>query len=360
MEKLTVGLDNRSYEIVIGTDILDSIGEQCRNAGLRGRAAVVTNTVVGPLYYKRVLKSLEAAGFAVELIETPDGEAHKNLTTLHDIYTGLISKDFNRGSFIVGLGGGVTGDMAGFAAATFLRGIPFVQVPTTLLAQVDSSVGGKTGVNHELGKNLIGAFYQPALVLADVASLDTLPQREYLAGVAEVVKYGVILDAALFEELEQSVDKILNRDAVLLERIIKQCCALKAAIVEQDELESGVRAALNYGHTLGHAVEALAGYGAFLHGEAVAIGMVQAARLSEKGGFSSSDCTERIRLLLSALGLPVELPVFPHDDYLRVLMRDKKVRDKGITFVFNRGIGAFTLENVSDVAGVLKICGMER
>lgn len=359
MEQLTVGLDDRSYDIIIGTQILETLGEYCRKCGLRGRAAVVTNTVVGPLYYERAARSLETAGFSVEMIETPDGEAYKNINTLHDIYSGLIEKDFNRGSFIVALGGGVTGDMAGFAAATYLRGIPFVQVPTTLLAQVDSSVGGKTGINHELGKNLIGSFYQPGLVLIDVATLDTLPQREYLAGVAEVIKYGVILDEALFEELENNVDKILKRDGGLLEKIIRRCCELKADIVEQDERESGVRAALNYGHTLGHAVEALAGYGTFLHGEAVAIGMVQAARLSAVSGVSTPQCTERITALLRALGLPVELPTFTREDYLGVLLRDKKVRDKGITFVLNKGIGGFALENVPDVRTVLDICGVE-
>lgn len=358
MEHVDVGLGERSYRIGIGTALIGSLGDTCRSLGLGRTVAVITNTTVGPLYGDMVRDSLAAAGFSVHVVTVPDGEEYKNLETLNHIYDALISSGLDRGSFIVALGGGVVGDMAGFAAATYLRGIPFVQVPTTLLAQVDSSVGGKTGVNHPLGKNLIGAFHQPRHVLIDLDTLDTLPAREYAAGLAEVVKYGAVLDGEFFSLLEESRDRILKRDKEALRAIVSRSCAIKARVVAADEREAGMRAVLNYGHTLGHAVEALTGFKKFLHGEAVAMGMVQAARISEARDLASREDTERLAALLTGLGLPVELPAFPLADYLESMMHDKKVRDGGLTFVLNRGIGDFALERIEDVEGTLESCCM--
>lgn len=359
VETLTVGLGDRSYTIHAGSGSLERIGPLCRELGLGRLAAVVTNTTVGPLYYGRVAESLADAGFSPLRVEIPDGEEYKTSDTLNTIYDLLITGGLTRDSFIVALGGGVVGDMAGYAAATYLRGIPFVQVPTTLLSQVDSSVGGKTGINHPRGKNLIGAFYQPRAVVIDVETLTTLPEREYLAGMAEVVKYGVVLDRELFHEVEECVSLLLVRDRTVLTRIIMRCCAIKASVVEMDEREAGLRAVLNYGHTLGHAVETLAGYGAFLHGEAVAIGMLQAARLAEHRGEASAADTGRIRSLLISLKLPVELPVFAAEAYREVLLRDKKARDAGLSFVLNRGIGDFSIVRLRDLSEVLAVCGIE-
>jgi len=358
VETLTVGLGDRSYTIRGGSGILPGIGALCRELQMGRIAAVVTNTTVGPLYYGPVADSLAAAGFSPLKVELPDGEEFKTSATLNLIYDALIDGGLTRDSFLVALGGGVVGDMAGFAAATYLRGIPFVQVPTTLLAQVDSSVGGKTGINHPRGKNLIGAFYQPRAVIIDVETLATLPEREYLAGMAEVVKYGVVLDRELFAEVEGNVGAILDRNRGFLTRIIMKCCAIKASVVEQDERESGLRAVLNYGHTLGHAVETLAGYGTYLHGEAVAIGMVQAARIAEHRGEAPAAATDRIRALLEALKLPVELPVFGAEAYREVLLRDKKARDAGLSFVLNRGIGDFSIVRLDDLSEVFHLCGI--
>lgn len=358
METLTVGLGDRSYRILGDSGNLPGIGALCRELGLGRIAAIVTNTTVGPLYSGGVAKSLVATGFSPVLVELPDGEEFKTSETLNTIYNGLIAGGLTRDSFVIALGGGVVGDMAGFAAATYLRGIPFVQVPTTLLAQVDSSVGGKTGINHPLGKNLIGAFYQPRAVVIDVDTLATLAEREYLAGMAEVVKYGVVLDRELFAEVERNVPALLTRDKAVLTRIIIRCCSIKASVVEKDEREAGLRAVLNYGHTLGHAVETLAGYGTYLHGEAVAIGMVQAARLSEHRGLAGPADVERLCALLTSLKLPVELPVFAADAYKGVLMRDKKARDAGLGFVLNKGIGDFSMVCIRDMDEVLAVCGI--
>lgn len=359
MEIVRVGLDERGYEILIDEDLLSSLGGRCRELGLGAQAAVVTNTVVGPLYARRVADSLRESGFIVYEVEIPDGEEYKNLETLDRIYGALIKAGLNRSSFLVALGGGVTGDVTGFAAATFLRGIPFVQVPTTLLAQVDSSVGGKTGVNHKLGKNLIGAFYQPSLVIIDVSTLDTLSDRDYRAGLAEVVKYGVALDRPFFDFLAAHRRELCARDKRLLAEVVRRSCELKAAIVEQDERESGLRAVLNYGHTIGHAVETLAGYGTYLHGEAVSIGMVQAARISQSLGFASADDTRLVTELLADLGLPVELPKFTAAEYEQVLLRDKKMQDAGLNFVCNKGIGEFVFSRISNVRELLRTCGLE-
>jgi 3-dehydroquinate synthase len=357
-EIIKVALGERSYDITLGAGILDTVGQLCRGLGLSGTAAVVSNTTVAPLYYQQVRASLEAAGFRVFLVELPDGEGFKNSATLNLIYDALVDASLDRGSFIVALGGGVIGDMAGFAAASYLRGIPFVQVPTTLLSQVDSSVGGKTGINHPRGKNLIGAFYQPKAVLIDVATLDTLPEREYVSGLGEIVKYGAVLDADFFRFLEQNAKLLLERDKGALIHAVGRSCAIKARVVESDEREGGVRAVLNYGHTLGHAVETLTGYTSFLHGEAVAIGMVQAARISQSLGFCSAADRERIAALLARFGLPLELPDFPASAYAEALSHDKKVRESGLLFIGNAGIGGYRMERVKDLKMLLEICGI--
>ena len=357
-EIIKVALGERSYDITLGAGILDTVGSLCRELGLSGTAAVVSNTTVAPLYFDRVRASLEAAGYPVFLVSLPDGEGYKNAATLNLIYDALVDASLDRGSFIRALGGGVVGDMAGFAAASYLRGIPFVQLPTTLLSQVDSSVGGKTGINHPRGKNLIGAFYQPRAVLIDVVTLDTLPDREYRSGLGEIVKYGAVLDAEFFSFLEQNAALLLARDKAALIHAVGRSCAIKARVVETDEREGGVRAVLNYGHTLGHAVETLTGYTRYLHGEAVAIGMVQAARISQSYGFCSQADRDRIESLIALLGLPAELPCFPAGEYAQALSHDKKVRDSGLLFICNFGIGGYRMERVKEPATLLEICGI--
>jgi 3-dehydroquinate synthase len=358
VQHIKVALGERSYDIELGAGILGKVGALCREVGLSGTAAVVSNTTVAPLYYEAVRASLEAAGYTVFLASLPDGEAYKNSATLNQIYDALVDASVDRGSFILALGGGVIGDMAGFAAASYLRGIPFVQLPTTLLSQVDSSVGGKTGINHPRGKNLIGAFYQPKAVLIDVTTLDTLPEREYRSGLGEIVKYGAVLDGDFFRFLEEHVPALLARDKDALIEAVARSCSIKAKVVAVDEREGGVRAVLNYGHTLGHAVETLTGYSTYLHGEAVAIGMVQAAKISQHFGFCSQADRERIEALIAMLGLPSELPAFAVEKYVEALSHDKKVRDKGLLFICNRGIGAYKMERVTDLAALLEICGI--
>ncbi|GFO63894.1 3-dehydroquinate synthase [Geomonas paludis] len=356
IQQIKVALGERSYDIQLGAGILGTVGTLCRELGLTGTAAVVSNTTVAPLYYETVRAAMEAAGYQVLLVSLPDGEAYKNSATLNQIYDALVDASLDRGSFILALGGGVIGDMAGFAAASYLRGIPFVQLPTTLLSQVDSSVGGKTGINHPRGKNLIGAFYQPKGVLIDVMTLDTLPEREFRAGLGEIVKYGAVLDGDFFRFLESNVEALLARDKGALIEAVARSCSIKAKVVAVDEREGGVRAVLNYGHTLGHAVETLTGYTTYLHGEAVAIGMVQAAKISQQFGYCSQADRDRIEALIAALGLPAELPAFPSEKYVEALSHDKKVRDKGLLFICNRGIGAYKMERVTDLKALLEIC----
>lgn len=340
MALITVQLGPQSYTIVIESGILAEVGQRCREVGLAGRAAVVTNPTVAALYAETVLGSLTATGYQPLLVEVPDGEAYKTSQTLNTVYDKLIDGGLDRRCFVVALGGGVVGDLAGFAAASYLRGIPFVQVPTTLLAQVDSSVGGKTGIDHPRGKNLIGAFHQPRLVVADVATLTTLPEREYRAGLAEVVKYGVVLDRQFFQLLEENVDRLLARDRELIVTVVARCCALKAWVVEQDEHEAGLRAVLNYGHTLGHAFEALAGYEGLVHGEAVSIGMTLAAKISVAEGLCAPAEYDRIVGLLKALGLPTETPKAGCGELIDALTQDKKSRAGVIQYICNQGLGA--------------------
>ena len=340
MESLKVNLGDRSYPIQVGAGILDGIGKRLQESGLTGKVAVVTNPTVAQLYLDAVHGSLQQAGFEVVPILVPDGEEHKTLKSLTTIYNRLITERCERKSCVLALGGGVIGDLAGFAAATYLRGVPYVQVPTTLLAQVDSSVGGKTGVNHENGKNLIGAFYQPKLVLIDVNMLASLPRRELVGGLAEVIKYGIIEDPQLFDELEKNVSKLIELDRELLKRVIVTSCSIKARVVEADEREEDQRAVLNFGHTLGHALEAATDYRQLLHGEAVAIGMVKAAMLSVQHGFCDQQTFERILKLVKKAGLPNEIPSgVSMVKVIQSMELDKKAADGRIKFVMSQGIG---------------------
>jgi len=344
-ETVRVELGSRSYPIHVGAGILRTVGPRLRETGTGSRTAVVTNPTVGWLYAEPVRRSLEEAGFTPVVIEVPDGEEHKNLGSLAHIYDELIASRLDRGSALVALGGGVIGDVGGFAAATFLRGIPLVQVPTTLVAQVDASVGGKTAINHEAGKNLIGAFYQPRWVLADVEVLRSLPRRELVSGLAEVIKYAVILDAEFFDFLEEVLPHAIERDPDVLSRIVAVCCRLKAAVVSEDETESGYRAVLNFGHTVGHAIEVLTDYTRYLHGEALAVGMVFAARLSESRGYCDRATVDRIRRLVERAGLPLEVPREIDAEALAgAIGTDKKTREGAVKFVCVEEIGRTRFE----------------
>lgn len=341
MRKVNVSLGNRSYPILIGNGLLPQLGAHCKRLHLGMRCAVITDHRVAPLYAKIILRSLRSSGFDPVLITIAAGERAKNLQVVHSCYEQLAAHRLERKSFIVALGGGVVGDLAGFVAATYLRGIDFVQVPTTLLAQVDSSVGGKVGVNLKAGKNLVGSFYQPRLVLADLNTLKTLPVREFRAGLAEVIKYGIIYDAVLFGRVERGLGKILQLDRALLSNIIARCCEIKAEVVAQDETESGLRAILNFGHTIGHAIEAVSGYGKYLHGEAIAIGQIAAAKLSRRlRGLPAKDVT-RIEALFSSAGLPVAFPstAGTRKKLFRAMQLDKKVSAGEINFVLVNKIG---------------------
>lgn len=348
--RINVGLGERNYNILLGAGNLSELSAELNSIEFTRKLAIVTNEDLAALYGVRVQNDLLKAGFDASLITIPEGEDHKNLQTLELIYDALIDKGFDRKSGLIALGGGVVGDTVGFAAATFLRGIDFVQIPTTLLAQVDSSVGGKTAVNHPMGKNLIGAFYQPKLVLIDIDTLETLDKRELSAGLAEVVKYGVIQDSTFFSWLESNVDKLLSLDKESLIHAIKVSCQIKADIVAIDEKEGSVRAKLNYGHTFGHAIEALSGYGKWRHGEAVAAGMVIAAELSHAQGLCQPSDIERIRDLLIKMNLPTVPPPFDLGDYVAAMQRDKKVRSGTLTMVLNSGIGMAELIKVPDIA----------
>ena len=337
--KIIVGLAERSYPIIIGPDLFHA--EATFDDGeLRGqRYIVVTNDVVGPRYFSPVAKWFSSPGKSVEKITIPDGEQFKSQETLASIYDQLIAKRADRSTTIIALGGGVVGDLAGFAAASFQRGIPFIQIPTTLLAQVDSSVGGKTAINHPSGKNMIGAFYQPQAVFISLEMLRSLPDREFKAGLAEVVKYGAIMDEAFFIWLEDNMQSLLARDYAALGYAVEQCCLSKAKIVEADETESGSRALLNFGHTFGHAIEAGLGYGKWLHGEAVAAGMMLAGRLSVLAGDLKQAEWDRLQQLLIKIGLPVDAPKLGRDRYLELMGYDKKVLDGKLRLIFLRKLG---------------------
>ncbi len=340
MEKIRVELAERSYNISIGSNTLEGIGDKLKLFELSPRIAVVSNPTVFSLYGERVSESIKNAGFDLVTVSIPDGEQYKNLETLKTIYDELLKSKLDRKSALIALGGGVVGDITGFAASTYMRGIAYIHIPTTLLAQVDSSVGGKTGIDHELGKNMIGAFWQPRLVWIDVETLKTLPQRELLAGLAEVIKYGVIYDEGLFTFLETEKDKILNLDRNALAYIIKRSCEIKAEVVSKDERESGLRAILNYGHTIGHAIETVTKYKRFLHGEAVAIGMHIEARLSMMLDLIDKAQVTRIKTLIDSYGLPSAIPsdVNASSIFLSIQL-DKKAIAGELKFILPEMIG---------------------
>jgi 3-dehydroquinate synthase len=340
VEKIRVELGERSYDISIGGNILKEIGNILKSFDLSPKIAIVSNPTVYPLYGKRVSDSLKRAKFDVITVTIPDGEKYKDLVWVQHIYDELLKAKVERWSALIALGGGVIGDITGFVASTYMRGIAYIQVPTTLLAQVDSSVGGKTGVNHKLGKNMIGTFYQPRLVWIDVDTLKTLPRRELLAGLAEVIKYGVIWDKELFNFLEVNRDKILNLDRDALIHIIKRSCEIKAAVVSKDERESGLRAILNYGHTIGHAIETATEYKRYLHGEAVAIGMHLEAKLSNMLKFIDKKDVLRIEALIDSYGLPSEAPADLDIKHLLSSMElDKKAVAGELRFILPEKIG---------------------
>jgi 3-dehydroquinate synthase len=346
MQVLTVGLADRSYSIYIGSDLLGH-AELLLSHIPRKKAAVVTNTTVAPLYLELLRTVLQSHGIDTIPVILPDGEQYKNSETLGLIYDALLSHRCERNTPLIALGGGVIGDMTGYAAATYLRGVPFIQIPTTLLSQVDSSVGGKTGINHPLGKNMIGAFYQPKIVLADISTLNTLSDQELRAGIAEVIKYGLIRDLPFFEWLEQNMEKLLTRDADALQYAITRSCQNKAEVVAADERENGERALLNLGHTFGHAIETGMGYGAWLHGEAVAAGTIMAADLSRRLGWLSDNDVTRIRKLFERACLPVVAPALGVEKYMQLMGLDKKVVGGKIRFVLLKEVGnAVVSDNV--------------
>lgn len=346
-QTVRVALGDRAYDILIGAGLLAETGEHLRALGVSGRVAVVTDETVGPLYAARIEESLRNAGLVSARITMPAGEATKSLAEAAHLYEALLDAGLDRHGVILALGGGVIGDLAGFAAATFLRGIVHVQVPTTLLGQVDSSIGGKVGVNLPRGKNLVGAFHQPRLVLADVASLRSLPLRELRAGLAEVVKYGVIADGALFAWLEDHAEPLLAGDEHALAEAVAASCRIKARVVEADERETGPRAVLNFGHTVGHAIEAATGYGRYLHGEAVALGMLVAATLSVRLGFCARELPQRLAGLLARIGLPThaELRLETIEESMQY---DKKIKNDMNYFILTKDIGSVTVTRVPD------------
>ena len=351
MKTIDVSLAQRSYPIHIGQELLTRADLLLPKISSK-KVAVVTNLTVAPLYLSQLTHTLEDNGIEVLPIVLPDGEQYKNWQTLNLIFDGLLTKHAERNTTLIALGGGVVGDMGGFAAATYQRGIPFIQIPTTLLAQVDSSVGGKTAINHPLGKNMIGAFYQPKLVLADILTLETLSDRELSAGLAEVIKYGLIRDLPFLEWLESNIERLMKRDTEALEYAIARSCVNKAEVVGVDELESGERALLNFGHTFGHAIEAALGYGIWLHGEAVAAGMVLATKLSVSLGLLDSHAIERVSSLLSRAKLPIQPPTnVSVDQFISLMAHDKKVDAGKIRFVLLQSLGKAILSNkVSEVS----------
>ncbi|UPW19155.1 3-dehydroquinate synthase [Agarivorans sp. TSD2052] len=337
MERLTVALDERSYPITIGNDLLNH-SDLFASAITSNKVMVVTNTTVAELYLEQLLSCLH--DYQVDVVSLPDGEQYKNLDTLNQIFSELLAKQHSRDTTIVALGGGVIGDMAGFAAACYQRAVPFVQVPTTLLSQVDSSVGGKTAVNHPLGKNMIGAFYQPKAVVIDINCLATLDKRELAAGMAEVIKYGIIYDADFFSWLETHLDGLMALEPSLMIKAIARCCEIKAEVVAKDETEQGIRALLNLGHTFGHAIEAEQGYGVWLHGEAVGAGMVMAAETAELAGMIDQQQVARIRALIERTGLPITPPKdMGFEQFIPHMMRDKKVLAGKLRLVLPSSIG---------------------
>ncbi len=355
MRTLKVALGERGYEIHIGVRLLDEVGALLPSLP-SARAVIVTNPVVAAHHLDSLQKGLERARFRSDVIVVPDGEAHKDWAELYEIHTRLLELKAERSTTLIALGGGVIGDLAGFAAATYQRGMPLVQIPTSLMAQVDSSVGGKTAVNHPLGKNMIGAFYQPSAVIIDSATLSTLPEREFVSGLAEVVKHGAIRSPELFSWLESNVEPLRKREADAVAHAIHESCRIKAAIVTLDERETGERALLNFGHTFGHAIEVATGYGTWLHGEAVSAGMVLAGKLSVRTMGMSVGENDRLRELLKRFGLPIDLPPLGADRYLELMTRDKKVDAGKLRLVLLEALGRASIRSdvsPSDLRSVL-------
>lgn len=350
-QTLQVALGDRSYPIHIGSGLLQRADLLLPALGRR-KAVIVSNETVAPLYLERLASLLQDNGVAVSRVVLPDGEEYKDWPTLNRIFDALLESRAERSTTLIALGGGVIGDMTGFAAACYQRGMPFIQVPTTLLSQVDSSVGGKTAINHPAGKNMIGAFYQPRLVLADTDALKSLPNRELRSGLVEVIKYGLIRDLAFFEWLEENVERVLARDTAALEHAIGVSCRHKAEIVAADEHEHGERALLNLGHTFGHAIETGMGYGEWLHGEAVAAGTMMAAELSRMRGWLSADDVGRIERLFVRAGVPVQGPAMATGKYVELMRHDKKVQDGRLRLILLRRIGEALIDDASSVTQI--------
>ena len=350
-ERVRIDLGDRSYDIAIGGQLLADPGTYA-HVPAAAMALIVTNTTVRPLYARQLASALAGRYTRVHVVELPDGEAYKDWTTLNLIFDALLGQGADRKTVLYALGGGVVGDMTGFAAASYMRGVPFVQVPTTLLAQVDSSVGGKTAINHPLGKNMIGAFYQPQLVVCDLDSLATLPPRELSAGLAEIIKYGPIADMAFLGWIEANLDALLACDPAAMAHAVKRSCEIKAWVVGQDEREAGLRAILNFGHTFGHAIESGLGYGEWLHGEGVGCGMVMAAHLSQRLGLVDMAFVQRLTALVARAGLPVRGPVLDNTDnagrYLALMRLDKKSEAGEIKFVVIDGPGRAAVRGAPD------------
>jgi 3-dehydroquinate synthase len=346
-----IDLQERSYPIAIGAGLLGQAASYAQ-VPQAATALIVTNTTVAPLYEAQLRQALQGRYKQVHTVTLSDGEAYKDWATLNQIFDALLGHGADRKTVLFALGGGVVGDMTGFAAASYMRGVPFVQVPTTLLAQVDSSVGGKTAINHPLGKNMIGAFYQPRLVVCDLNSLQTLPARELSAGLAEVIKYGPIADMVFFDWIEAHIDALMARDPAALAHAVQRSCEIKAHVVGQDERESGLRAILNFGHTFGHAIEAGLGFGVWLHGEAVGCGMVMAAQLSERLGLVDSAFVARLTALIARAGLPTRAPVIDAQDnaghYLAHMRLDKKAEGGDIKFVVIQSPGQAAVQGAPD------------
>ncbi len=352
---ISVGLGERAYEIHVTSGLLDHVGGYARELSLESPVPIITESQVAPLYAEQVKRSVEDAGYKTGILSFPAGEPSKNLITVSHLYDAMVELKPERRSGVIALGGGVVGDMAGFIAATYLRGIPFIQVPTTLLAQVDASVGGKVGIDHQGGKNLIGAFHQPRAVLIDPATLNTLDLRQIKAGLAEVIKHGVIADEKLFRIVRDSLDDLLNVNETVYETIIPWNCKIKARVVEQDERESGLRAILNFGHTIGHAIEALTGYERYLHGEAVAIGMLIEARLGRVLGITPQEVVDAIQDVLQAAEYPLKKPEIDVESLLDCMFRDKKVERGQIRFILPTQLGKVRIQSVESLDFIRKV-----
>lgn len=354
LAKVQVDLGDRTYPILVGQKMLPDFGQLLKDQFPNHKFALITQPGIAQKWVRPIMEAWAPHGIEPLVFEMGDGEEAKNLQTVSNIYDFLIEHRFGRQTVIIALGGGVVGDVAGFAAASFLRGVELVQLPTSLLAMVDSSVGGKTGVNHRLGKNLIGAFKQPRLVGIELDFLATLPDEEFHSGLAEIIKYGVIADASLFEFLESHVDDIFDSRVESLAHIITRSCEIKAMVVTEDEFENGVRAILNFGHTFGHAVETLTEYKKFRHGEAVAMGMISACRLGEQVQDFPQAATERLINLVKAMGLPVKLPEFSAEEYLHVMRHDKKVKSGRMRLVVPVSIGEVVVRDDVDEMSVVR------